>query len=92
MANKRIPLYLQILIGMIAGVLIGLCSVQFGFQQLTLDWIKPFGTIFMKMLKMIAMPLVLASLVTGVASLKDINKLSRIGGKTFVLYLSLIHI
>jgi Na+/H+-dicarboxylate symporter len=87
MSKKRIPLYLQILIGMIAGVLIGLCSVQFGFQQLTLDWIKPFGTIFMKMLKMIAMPLVLASLVTGVASLKDINKLSRIGGKTFVLYI-----
>ena len=51
------------------------------------NWITPFGTIFINLLKLIAMPLVLGSLVTGVASLSNVKKLSRIGGKTILVYL-----
>ena len=51
------------------------------------DWIAPFGTLFINALKLIAVPLVLASLITGVASLSDLRKLSRIGGKTIGIYL-----
>ena len=50
--------------------------------DVTSNWIAPFGTIFINLLKLIAMPLVLSSLITGVASLSVIKKLSRIGGKT----------
>jgi len=52
------------------------------------DWIAPFGTIFLNALKLIAIPLVLGSLVTGVSSLSDLKKLSRIGGKTIGIYLA----
>lgn len=84
---KRIPLYVQILAGMVLGVAIGLVALSAGLQEFITDWIKPFGTIFMKLLKLIAMPLVLASLITGVVSLKDVTRLSRIGGKTFLIYI-----
>jgi len=84
---KRIPLYVQILAGMVLGISIGLVALSAGLQGFVTDWIKPFGTIFMKLLKLIAMPLVLASLITGVVSLKDMTRLSRIGGKTFLIYI-----
>lgn len=84
---KRIPLYVQILVGMMLGISIGLIALSVGLQGFVTDWIKPFGTIFMKLLKLIAMPLVLASLITGVVSLKDMTRLSRIGGKTFLIYI-----
>lgn len=84
---KRIPLYVQILAGMVLGISIGLVALSAGLQGFVTDWIKPFGIIFMKLLKLIAMPLVLASLITGVVSLKDMTRLSRIGGKTFLIYI-----
>ena len=58
-----------------------------GWVEFTADWIAPFGTIFINGLQLIAVPLVLASLITGVASLSDLRKLSRIGGKTIVIYI-----
>ena len=58
-----------------------------GMKTFTSNWITPFGTIFINLLKLIAMPLVLGSLVTGVASLSNVKKLSRIGGKTIAIYL-----
>jgi Na+/H+-dicarboxylate symporter len=58
-----------------------------GWGQFTTDWIAPFGTIFIRLLKFIAIPLVLTSLITGVASLSDLKKLSRIGGKTISIYI-----
>ncbi len=57
-------------------------------RQFTNHWVSPFGNIFMNLLKLIAVPLVLASLVCGVASLSDFKKLSRLGGKTIGLYLA----
>lgn len=84
---KHLPLHWKIIIGMILGVIFGLIAISMGWDQFTSDWIKPFGTIFINLLKLIAVPLVFASLIKGVASLSDISKLSRIGSKTIALYL-----
>ncbi len=79
-------LHWQIIIGLILGLIWGLLSSSLGLIQFTNDYIKPIGSIFVRMLELIAVPLVLASLVLGVASLSDIRKLSRIGGKTIAFY------
>lgn len=79
-------LHWQIIIGLILGLIWGLLSSSLGLVQFTNDFIKPIGSIFVRMLELIAVPLVLASLVLGVASLSDIRKLSRIGGKTIAFY------
>jgi proton glutamate symport protein len=85
---KKIPLHTQIIGGLILGLIVGLIIIQFGFSpEFTINYIKPIGTIFINSLKMIAVPLVFASLVIGVANLGDISKLSRIGGKTIFAYL-----
>ena len=83
----KIPLYLQIFIAMFLGIILGLLSINLGFNKFTLDWIKPFGVIFMRLLKMIAVPLIIVSLIKGIANLEDISKLSRMGLKTISLYL-----
>ena len=85
---KNLALHWKIIIGMILGVVFGLLSIILGLDQFTSDWIKPFGTIFINLLKLIAVPLVFASLIKGVASLSDISKLSRIGSRTVALYLT----
>ena len=84
---KNLPLHWKIIIGMVLGVVFGLLAITIGWDQFTSDWIKPFGTIFINLLKLIAVPLVFASLIKGVASLSDISKLSRIGSRTIALYL-----
>jgi proton glutamate symport protein len=85
---KRIPLHVQIVLGLVLGLIFGWLSIQFGWDPaFTTNWIKPIGTIFINALKMIAVPLVVASLIVGVANLGDISKLSRIGGKTILVYL-----
>ena len=80
-------LHWQIIIGLILGLLFGIVAAAMGWGRFTSNWIAPFGTIFLNLLKLIAVPLILASLITGVASLSDLKKLSRIGGKTMVIYL-----
>ncbi|GAB4281622.1 MAG: dicarboxylate/amino acid:cation symporter [Marinilabiliales bacterium] len=84
---KKIPLYLKILIGMLLGALWGIAAVYFNFIDFTIDWVKPFGTIFLNLLKLIAVPLIFVSLVKGVGSLQNISKLSRIGIKTIGFYI-----
>ena len=83
---KKVPLHTQIILGLILGLLYGVLAVQMDWIQFTENWINPWGTIFVRLLKLIAVPLVVASLITGVASLSDLRKLSRIGGKTIALY------
>jgi proton glutamate symport protein len=84
---KRIALHWQILIGMLAGVLFALGMTQFSWgPKFVTDWIKPFGNIFINSLKLIAVPLILASLIKGVSDLKDISKLSKMGGRTIGTY------
>ncbi|MDF1518579.1 MAG: dicarboxylate/amino acid:cation symporter [Lutibacter sp.] len=85
---KKLALHWQILLGMVLGVLVGLIMTQFeGGSEIVGDWIKPFGTIFINSLKLIAVPLILGSLIKGVSDLKDISKLSKMGGRTIGLYL-----
>lgn len=80
-------LHWQIILGLALGLLFGVLSAIQGWGPFVTDWVKPFGTIFITALKLIAVPLVLASLISGVASLADLRKLSRIGGKTIGIYL-----
>ncbi len=84
---KKLALHWKILIGMIFGIIYGLVAINFDLASFTHNWIKPFGTIFINMLKLIAVPLILFSLVSGIANLKDVSKLSRMGLKTIVFYL-----
>jgi len=84
---KKLALHWKIIIGMSLGVIFGLLAITIGWDEFTNNWIKPFGTIFINLLKLIAVPLVFASLIKGVASLSDISKLSRIGSRTIALYL-----
>lgn len=83
---KRLQLHWQIIIGLLLGVVYSYLSVTFDWNDFTLDYIMPFGDIFINLLKMIAVPLVLFSIIVGVASLKDIRKLGKMGLKTLLLY------
>lgn len=79
-------LHWQIIVGLILGLLWGLLSSAVGINNFTSGYIRPFGDIFIQLLKLVAVPLILVSLVVGVASLNDMAKLSRMGGKTLGLY------
>ena len=87
MGIKKLPLYAKILIGMFLGLVWGLSADSLGLLDFTRDWIKPFGDIFIRALKLIAIPLVIVSLIDGVSNLSDVAKLSRLGGKTIAFYL-----
>ena len=84
---RKLGLHWQILIGMAAGLLFGFAAKKLGWEAGVVDWIKPFGTIFINSLKLIAIPLIIASLIKGVSDLKDIAQLSKMGGRTVALYL-----
>ena len=83
----KLALHWKILIGMILGILFGYLMNYLDLNQFVQDWIKPFGTMFINSLKLIAVPLIVVSLITGIADLKDISKISKIGGKTVGIYL-----
>jgi len=80
-------LHWQILIGLIAGLIWGIFASLTGLQTFTMDYIQPFGTIFIRMLQLVAIPLVIASLIVGITNLNDLTKLSRMGGKTIGIYM-----
>jgi proton glutamate symport protein len=85
---KQLALHWKILIGMLLGSIFGVFMLEFEMGKgLVTDWIKPFGTIFINSLKLIAIPLILASLIKGVSDLKDIAKLSKMGGRTVLFYM-----
>ena len=84
---KSLALHWKILIGMLLGVVFGFVMLQIqGGEVFVTSWIKPLGTIFVKLLKLIAVPLILASLIKGISDLKDISKFASIGVKTIVIY------
>ena len=85
---KKIPLYLKIIIGLVLGIVWALVSSSMGWSSFTINWIAPFGTIFINLLKLIAVPLVLFSIINGVAGIGDPSSLGRMGGKTLVAYLA----
>ena len=85
---KNLPLHWKIIIGMFLGIFFGLALSFFPPGKIFISkYIKPFGTIFINLLKLIAIPLILASLIKGVSDLKDISKLSRMGGRTIITYM-----
>jgi Na+/H+-dicarboxylate symporter len=84
---EKLAMHWKILIGMILGLLFGLLMKSLEQRGIVVDWIKPFGTIFINLLKMIAVPLIVVSLIVGLADLKDISKLSKLGGRTVLFYL-----
>lgn len=86
--TKGLALHWKILIGMVAGVAVGFALKEIdGSQQFVKNWIYPIGKIFVNLLKLIAVPLIIASLTKGIADLQDISKLSQIGGRTIGIYL-----
>ena len=84
---KKAPLHVKIILAMILGIIWALISGALGWNRFTINWIDPFGIIFINCLKFIAIPLVLFSIVGGVAGLGDVRQLGRIGAKTLGLYL-----
>ncbi|MGY5350998.1 dicarboxylate/amino acid:cation symporter [Wenyingzhuangia sp. IMCC45533] len=84
---KKIALHWKIIIGLLLGVIFGLLMTQIvGGQKFVVYWIKPFGTIFVKLLKLIAIPLIMGSLIKGISDLKDISKFKSMGIKTVTIY------
>ena len=84
---KSMALHWKILIGMLLGVIFGFLMLQIEWGAAFIAaWIKPLGTIFVKLLKLIAVPLILASLIKGISDLKDISKFASIGLKTIIIY------
>lgn len=85
--KKKFPLHLKILIGMGLGIVFGIIMMQVEWgKDFTIDWIKPIGTIFVNLLKLIAIPLIVASLLKGISDLKDISKFRKIGGRSILIY------
>ncbi|WP_027126361.1 dicarboxylate/amino acid:cation symporter [Gelidibacter mesophilus] len=84
---KKLALHWKIIIGMVLGVIWALLSSYMGWSSFTIDWIDPFGIIFINLLKLIAVPLVLFSIISGVANIGDPSSLGRMGGKTLLIYM-----
>lgn len=88
MKGRKIALHVKILIGLTLGIVWALFSTANNLNRFTLDWILPFGKIFISLLKLIAVPLVLFSIIKGIVDLKDVSKLGRMGMKTLLIYIS----
>ena len=89
MNNHKLALHWQIILGMVAGIAFGALMLKFSWgPELVKDWIKPWGTMFINSLKLIAVPLILASLIKGVSDLKDISQLSKMGTSAIISFLS----
>ena len=84
---SKLSLQTKIVLSMVLGFIVGFILIHFKLNTFTLNWIKPFGTLFINALKAIAIPLVFISLVKGISSLSDLSKLSRLSAKTISLYL-----
>lgn len=84
---RNLALHWQILIGILLGIGFGVLFTQLGWSDFAKDWIAPFGTIFINLLKLIAIPLILVSLIHGITNMRDITQLSRIGSKTIGIYI-----
>lgn len=85
--KKSLPLYMQILIGMILGIVIGLVALQLNGEQFITYWVVPWGQVFIRLLQLIAIPLIFVSLVKGIMGLESIRSFSNLGIKTVGLYL-----
>ena len=85
--QERMSLAMQIFIGLALGIIVGLIFMFTGKAEWAENYIKPFGTIFLNLLKFIVVPIVLTSIISGVISMSDIKKVGSIGWKTVVYYM-----
>lgn len=85
---KKLALHWKIIIGMVLGIIFGFIMNSVGGKGFVSDWIAPFGTIFINLLKLIAVPLILASLIKGISDLKDISKIKTMGLRTIGIYIT----
>ena len=86
---KKLALHWQILIGMVLGILFGFFMLHVtGGNVIIKNWVNPFGVIFINLLKLIAIPLILASLIKGISDLKDISKFKNIGLRTMLIFIA----
>ncbi|TAF24637.1 MAG: dicarboxylate/amino acid:cation symporter, partial [Runella slithyformis] len=86
--SKKLPLHTVILIGLVLGIVWGVIAANLGWAQQNSWYIAPIGKIFVNLLKLIAIPMIITSLVVGVSSLNNINKLGRIGGSTLGIFVA----
>lgn len=84
---KNLALHWKIIIGLILGIIFAFVSSSLGWSEFVINWIDPFGTIFINLLKLIAVPLVLFSIIKGISGLHDTAKLGRLASKTLAFYL-----
>lgn len=85
--KRKIELHWQVVIALILGLVYAVLAIDQNWIQFTSDYIDPFGKIFINILKLIAVPLVLFSIISGIVSLQNIKKLGRLGLKTLLIYL-----
>ncbi len=85
--KKKISLPMQILIALILGVIVGLICYFTGTADFTANYLKPFGTIFVNLLKFIVVPVVLFSMIDGILSMDDMKKVGAVGWKTVAFFL-----
>ena len=85
--KKRLSLAVQIFIGLFLGIIAGFVFLALGKAEWSISYIKPFGTIFLNLIKFIVVPIVLCSIIGGVISMKDIRKVGAIGSKTVIFYM-----
>ena len=85
---KKLPIHVKIVIGLVLGIVWAFLSSFMGWNEFTIRWIDPFGMIFIRLLKFIAVPLVLFSIIGGVSGLRDVSKLGRLGWKTLLAYMT----
>lgn len=83
--KKKLSLASQIFIALVIAIFVGLLMQN--HAEIATDYIKPFGTIFLNLIKFIVVPIVLLSIMSGIVSMKDIRKVGSIGAKTVVYYL-----
>ena len=84
---KKLALHWKIIIGMVLGIIFGFIMNSVNGHQFVTDWVAPFGKIFINLLKLIAVPLILASLIKGISDLKDISKIKTMGLRTILIYI-----
>ena len=92
MNKKKLPLALWIFVGLVVGILAGLLLMNASVggmagKDFALQYIKPWGDIFLNLLKFVVVPIVLFSIAAGVISMQDISRVGAVGGKTVVYYM-----
>jgi Na+/H+-dicarboxylate symporter len=85
--KKKMSLPMQILIALIAGIVVGFICIALGVPEFTTNYLKPFGTIFVNLLKFIVVPVVLLSMIEGIISMDDMKKVGSVGWKTLAYFL-----